>query len=127
MPTILVVEDDPSLLQLICEVLTLDHYRVLGVLQFTDPGQEYFGGAFDAVLIDIMLRGPVSGIELAHAIRRANPGTVLIAMSASNDMLETARVSGVFDHVFSKDDMGLGLLTFLESIGVPAPTDREVQ
>jgi len=81
-PTILVVDDEPQLLNLVTEILKAQGFNLLKAvdaeqaLEFT-PKQL---ARVDLLLTDIMLPG-LSGIELSHVLRRSYPELPIILMS----------------------------------------------
>jgi CheY-like chemotaxis protein len=80
--TILAVDDDPALLELVGEVLTPLGYNVLfagtgeEALQITEAGS----GKIDLLLTDVVLPG-IKGQELAEKIVNNNPGVSVLFMS----------------------------------------------
>jgi DNA-binding response OmpR family regulator len=101
-PCIVVIEDEREILQLLHEVLMLEHYQVVGVsrpelvratVEAVDP---------DLFLIDVMLPG-TSGVELAGQLRASgHTHTPMIAMSASRLMCQVAAASGMFQEAIDK-------------------------
>ena len=80
--SILVVEDEPVLLNLVREILEEEGYCVLTALDVEQalrlPPAELSG--IDLLLTDVMLPG-LSGIDLSHALRKSNPDLPVILMS----------------------------------------------
>ena len=98
---IVVVEDEPEVLGLLCEVLEEDGFGVLGLprpdLVIVDavPDPKLF-------VIDLMLPG-MDGIELAYRLRKDGfPHTPMVAISASERMLNRAFQSGLFQDTVAK-------------------------
>jgi two-component system cell cycle sensor histidine kinase/response regulator CckA len=83
---ILVVEDEPALLSLICTAL---ERRGFSTLRSADPQQAMRlikeNDAIDLVLSDIMMRGSDSGFEMASRIRQSRPKLPFIFMSGYAD------------------------------------------
>jgi CheY-like chemotaxis protein len=101
--TVVVVDDEPDVLDLVCEVLELRGYTLVCLeqppqpdavrAQVTDPS---------LFLIDIMLPG-TTGIEVARGLRdHGYVYTPMVAMSASRGHLRAARESGLFQDILSK-------------------------
>jgi len=80
--TVLAVDDDPALLELVGEVLTPLGYNVL----FAGTGEEALqisevgSGNIDLLLTDVMLPG-IKGQELAEKILSSNPSVSVLFMS----------------------------------------------
>ncbi len=83
MKTILVVDDDPWLLEMVGDLLAKERYRVLRA-----PGgeaalraAEQHAGPIDLLLADVVMPG-MSGRELADRLRHLRPEVKVIYMSA---------------------------------------------
>jgi CheY-like chemotaxis protein len=76
-PTILVVEDDPLLLDLAEELLTEEHYRVLRATSGPQALQVAAGERPHLFLLDYMLPGGMNGLELFDLLH-ARPGNEAI-------------------------------------------------
>jgi PAS domain S-box-containing protein len=87
--TILVVEDEPSLLELVRRVLERYHYRVLTAasggeaLRVWDEQR----GRFDLLLTDMVMPGGVTGGELAAELKKRKPGLKVIFTSGYSSEL----------------------------------------
>lgn len=99
---IVVIDDEHDVLDVLCDVLELEGFSPICVahpaeLRNLDPTVEP-----ELFLIDLMLPG-ISGIELAQQLRAGRFATTpMIAMSASNLMLDTARNMSVFQDTLAK-------------------------
>ena len=84
--TILVVEDDPDVLNLVTILLTNLDYRVLkasdaaAALNLVDSGARP-----DLLFTDVLLRGGAGGVELAKGIAERHPGIQVVYMSGYTD------------------------------------------
>jgi DNA-binding response OmpR family regulator len=96
---IVVVDDEPEILHVICEVLDDDGFQTV-CMERPDPSIAE-RAEVSVYLLDLMLPG-MSGIELAGQLKARGAEGHMIAMSASADMLRAARNSGLFDDVLSK-------------------------
>ena len=76
-PTILVVEDDPLLLDLAEELLTEEHYRVLRATSGPQALQVAAGERPHLFLLDYLLPGGMTGLELFDLLH-ARPGNETI-------------------------------------------------
>jgi CheY-like chemotaxis protein len=101
--TVVVVDDEPDVLDLICSVLEGEGYEVIGLrhpsevadLKEREPQPHLF-------MLDIMLPA-LTGIELAQQLRTAGfRQTPMIAMSASPTMLHAAEESQLFHAALPK-------------------------
>jgi CheY-like chemotaxis protein len=94
---VLVVDDQPPILDLISEVLLLLGHEVVTAADGAE-GAEVFehDPTFDLVITDLLMPR-LSGWELAQRLRAANPAVAIIVMAGSLDPtdLERARAVGV--------------------------------
>jgi CheY-like chemotaxis protein len=121
---VVVVDDEPELLDLLRDIIEEEGYRVLPV---NDPAKvESIARdvAPQLFLIDLMLPG-TDGIELAGRLRSAGlADSPIVAMSASAAMLAAARASGLFQAALAKP---FDLSTLLDVIGRYTPGAGELQ
>ena len=78
---ILVVEDEPSILSGLCDVLTYRGYRVDGVATGEGGLERGLDEAVDLVLLDIMLPG-ISGFEVCERLREERPDLPILMLTA---------------------------------------------
>jgi CheY-like chemotaxis protein len=97
---VVVVDDEPDLRSLICEVLEEEGYSVVSLPHPSLAlGLEQMPSLF---LIDLMLPG-MTGIELAQKLRQGPYGeTGMIGLSASSAMLRHANDSRLFQETIQK-------------------------
>ena len=90
-PTVLVVEDDPSILNLVAASLASEGYRLLKATSSRDALDVFaaYSGVVDLVLTDATMPG-MGGVELAREMLATRPGLVVIIMSGY-----TQEISGV--------------------------------
>ncbi len=88
--TILVIEDDEQVRQLVRRTLTGVGYRVLTAAT-GEEGMEVFRGqsGIQLVITDLVLPGKVSGIEVARQVRLQGQGVRLICISGYSDQLQS--------------------------------------
>lgn len=100
--SIVVVEDEPSVLEMLREVLQAQGFSVIAV-PYPELAHTIESDVHPAVfLLDMMLPG-ISGIELAAQLRKSGfPHTPMIAMSASPLLLEVANGSALFEATLAK-------------------------
>lgn len=100
-PTILVVEDEPSVLQPLQDILQRAGYAVTAVESGEAALGEIAQKKFDLALIDIKLKG-ISGMEVLAALRERSPNTVAIILTAhaTLDTAVEALRQGAHDYLF---------------------------
>jgi two-component system, OmpR family, KDP operon response regulator KdpE len=106
-PTVLIVEDDPSL-RLLCRVnLELENYRVLEAA--TLPKAKELAGSehLDVVLLDLHV-GEHDGLELLPSLRELCPNAAVCLLSGTSET-DPPRMDGV--HAFVRKPFDLGELT----------------
>ncbi len=84
-PSVLVVDDDPEMRELVLDVLRSEGYEVTVAQDGAEAVQAIRGRTFDVVLTDKNLPGP-SGLELLPELRRACPGARIVMMTAYGDV-----------------------------------------
>ena len=112
-PTVLVVDDDPSL-RLLCRVnLELEGYHVLEAGTVPEAQAMLVGDGVDLVLLDVHI-GPESGLELMRAVRDEGgaPPVVLVTGSARLDAETQAEADGVVTKPFRLEEL-LGVVRTL--------------
>jgi two-component system response regulator RegX3 len=104
MPTakarILVVEDEPAILNGLLDVLVFNGYDVEGAADGRDGLQKAVGEAFDLVILDVMLPS-LDGFSICRRIRERKPAQgilMLTAKGAENDVV-TGFQAGADDYV----------------------------
>jgi EAL domain-containing protein (putative c-di-GMP-specific phosphodiesterase class I) len=85
---VLVLDDEPSLLEIFSEVLTEAGYEVAAAATPAAALELLGTSRFDVVLSDITMPG-MSGIELLRAVRRRDP-ELPVVLATGNPTLETA-------------------------------------
>ena len=78
---VLVVEDQPEMNALLVRQLNEAHYSVDGCLNGNDALDYLAGGAYDAVVLDVMLPG-VDGLEVLRRRRAAGDKTPVLLLTA---------------------------------------------
>jgi len=101
-PCIVVIEDDSNILELLRDLLEYEGLRVIALshprlLEHLDSRAE-----IDIFLIDMMLPS-VTGLDVAARLRAGRfPDTPMIALSASQSLLDAALDSGMFQSAVAK-------------------------
>lgn len=102
------VEDDPTIRELVAEKLVRQGYHV-DSFESADEivAKGSLGLNWDLYIVDVMLRGNASGLDLCRAVRQASPLTpvlVLSALSEPTDRIEGLR-SGADDYLTKPFEM----------------------
>jgi CheY-like chemotaxis protein len=99
--TVVVVDDEPGILSVVCEVLEDDGYNVI-CLSHPRLAKEIDEGTTKLFILDMMMP-ELSGIALAQQLRQDRfSDTPMIAMSASSSMLRAAEDSRLFQGTLPK-------------------------
>lgn len=113
MPRVLIVDDEPYLLDVLCQMLQGAGYSAVGVDSADRVPPKGAGLDPDVFLIDLMLPD-VDGIALACQLRENGyPTTPMVAISASPGLLDRAASSGLFQSTLPKP---FDLDAFLECV-----------
>ena len=103
---VLVADDEDDLRGLM--TMTLEFDEQLQVVASARSGAEAIelasGEELDLAVLDQMLGGPVSGLDVAAALRASHPGVRVILFSAADHVLDEADVR--IDALVSKTEIG---------------------
>jgi two-component system response regulator PilR (NtrC family) len=108
-PTILVVDDELSMRQLLELMLVREGYQVTCAESGRKAVELVEKNRYELLLCDIRL-GDISGLEVLRACKKTQPGTVVIVISAyaSTETAVEAMNEGAYDYVpkpFNKDEL----------------------
>jgi DNA-binding response OmpR family regulator len=104
MPTakarILVVEDDPAILNGLLDVLVFNGYEVEGVADGRAGLQKALELTFDLILLDVMLPS-LDGFTICRRVRKNKPGQAILLLTAkgAEDDIVTGFQAGADDYV----------------------------
>jgi len=103
---LLVVDDDPNLLEVIGELFGSHGYVLTEALSATEALAAIRRGPFDAVVADLNLRGD-SGLDVLRAARRANPDVVVVLVTgyATVSTAIGALREGAYDYLTKPFDL----------------------
>src|SRR5260221_3494891 len=87
---ILVVEDEPSMAELLRKGLEEEHHSVIAAFDGRAALDIAAGADLDVILLDVMLPG-MDGIEVARNLRSRNNYTPLIMLTARDSELDIIR------------------------------------
>ncbi|HUI84261.1 MAG TPA: response regulator [Candidatus Binatia bacterium] len=88
MPTILVVDDDPSHLKLYCWVIERGGFRPLGALVRGDVIELPQAERIDAAVLDYRLGDKISAVDVASRLRNLYPSIPILVLSDLHFMPE---------------------------------------
>ena len=91
---VLVVDDEPTLRVLFCEMLRSDGHSAEAAPDGATALAKFSDGAFDLVITDQSI-GVMSGRELAVEIKRLTPGIPMILLTGLLDEQDNVRASGL--------------------------------
>ncbi|MCY0876184.1 MAG: response regulator transcription factor [Firmicutes bacterium] len=92
MPRILVVEDDRSLREVICDLLADAQYEGMPCGDGEEAVHLAIHGSYDVILLDVMLPG-LDGLQVASALRKQKVFTPIVMLTAMDQL--DARVRGL--------------------------------
>lgn len=116
---VMIVEDEPMVSDFIAMVLDDSPHRVVGVAE-TGPDALDLAeqAAPDLVLLDIKLRGPFDGVQLAARLRARWPALRIVFASGSHDPATRARADAVRpDGFLRKPFVAAHVLAVLDRLG----------
>lgn len=79
--TILVVDDDPDMLEQVQLILTTAGYEVLTAAGEQQAEEALLSGPIDLAVLDLMMDHMDSGFVLAHAVRRLHPEAPVVVLT----------------------------------------------
>lgn len=82
---VLIIEDEPSLLEVLTDFLRREHYVVESASSYTTALEKVMEYDYDCVLLDIMLPGG-SGLDLLRRFKVADKGHNVIIISAKDSV-----------------------------------------
>jgi len=94
-PVVLVVDDEPQVLDTLSAFVTRDGFDVVGMLRFEDARRRIADDPPDILITDVRL-GKYNGLQLVLQMRDARPDSRIIVLSAYDDptLREEASRSG---------------------------------
>jgi DNA-binding response OmpR family regulator len=90
--SVLLVEDEPGIVDFVSRGLEAHGFAVRAALDGVEGERLALTGAFDAIVLDLMLPGR-SGLEILAAVRRAQPSLPVIVLTARGEIGD--RVEGL--------------------------------
>lgn len=104
-PHILVVDDSPSILKMLSELLVKKGYLVTACESGEEAIKRFLAQDFDLVLTDIMLPG-MSGLNLLKLMKESKPGVDVIVISGNTSSFTTIKALryGAYDYLVKPID-----------------------
>ena len=84
MPKILIVDDDPDIVDAGRLVLEREGYEVLGAPNRADGMKKLQGDKPDLLILDVMMEEPDDGLRMAREIRKDGNGLPIIMLTSVN-------------------------------------------
>lgn len=91
-PRVLVIEDEPGIVDFLRRGLEAEGFAVEAELDGTAGERRALRGGFDAVVLDLMLPGR-GGMEVLRSLQRAAPGVPVVVLTARGEIED--RVEGL--------------------------------
>lgn len=129
MASILVIDDDPNLRDMMHRMLTRAGYDVLMAEEGAEGIETYRKSPTDLVITDLIMPGK-EGLETIVDLRREFPDVKIIAISGGglvgpHDYLNAARGLGATASLSKPSDSRTILATIRETLGEPPLTVKE--
>jgi DNA-binding response OmpR family regulator len=121
-PNILVVDDDPSVRQMVCDILEFEGHATRGAADGFEALAAIDSERPDCLILDLMMPG-LSGHEVLTRIREADGGAHLpvVMLTAAGDDAESWKAwTGGVDYFLAKPFDSDQLLRFLEYLFSPS-------
>jgi CheY-like chemotaxis protein/anti-sigma regulatory factor (Ser/Thr protein kinase) len=96
--TVLIVDDDSAVHDLLRAMLSADNWRLESAMGGEEALARLLAGAHDLVLTDILMPG-MDGLTLLKRIHEARPGTKVVVMTAVNTPASV--IQSIRDHAYS--------------------------
>ena len=128
---ILVVEDEPAILEGLIDVFVFHGYEVDGAEEGNEGLRKSLTGRYDLILLDVMLPG-INGFDICDRIRsedRDQPIIMLTAKSSDEDIIQGLRL-GADDYVtkpFSVAQLVLRVQAVLRRARIGADDERSIR
>ena len=83
---LLLVDDDPLMTRLLCEVLEQKGFEVAAAHSVANARDALLAFDPDIALVDLEMGGGPSGVDMAHLIHERHPGVVIIILTRYPDL-----------------------------------------
>ena len=111
-PRILIVDDEPSIVKLLAEILREDGYRCLGCHSSLEALHMINTQRFDVVLSDVHMPG-IDGMELLRLVREEHPKLPMVMVTGEGDIRVgvQAMKEGAYDYLLKPLNFGAALVS----------------
>jgi DNA-binding response OmpR family regulator len=89
MAKILVVDDEPNLVQVVCDILEREHHTVEVARDGHEAAMKLGVGRFELAILDVMLPG-IDGIEVCRSYRAGGGNALVLMLTARSSVDDTA-------------------------------------
>lgn len=125
MHKILVVEDDTTINQVICEFLKESHYEVTPVFDGGEALKAFEEETFDLVILDMMLP-TMSGLDVLKEIRKTSQIPVMILTALDDEYTQLVSFNHMISDYVTKPFSPLILVKRIENILRRSVTEVEI-
>ena len=105
LPRILVVDDEPEIRDVLCELLGL-HYNCTPANSAEEALEKLHAGRFNLIISDIMMGG-MSGLEMIPHVLKKSPETIVLMISGVQTIESAIKAlrAGAFDYIMKPFDL----------------------
>jgi len=125
MHKILVVEDDTTINQVICEFLKENHYEVTPVFDGAEALREFEEKSFDLIILDVMLPS-MSGLDVLKEIRKTSQVPVMMLTALDDEYTQLVSFNHLISDYVTKPFSPLILMKRIENIFRSTVTESEI-
>ncbi|MEY8461684.1 response regulator transcription factor [Streptococcus merionis] len=112
---ILVVEDDETINQVICEFLKESHYQVDAAFDGKVALEKFYSNTYDLILLDIMLPS-ISGLDILKEIRVNSQVPVIVLTALEDEYTQLVSFNHLISDYVTKPFSPLILLKRIENV-----------
>ncbi|HDP99166.1 MAG TPA: response regulator [bacterium] len=102
MSKVLIVDDDPLTLTYCKKILENNKFETETAADAFEANDKARGGNFDFIIVDLVLPGPMNGIDVIQSIRSYSPRVTIVAYSGFSDEDITEKVLHAGANTFLK-------------------------